>query len=277
MGNHAGRRQVAPPVRRRLRYPAPCAVCGVALPVGADALWDGVRKTATCGACLDGVSVDGAAGGVAGLSARKEGDRRRGSSAGADESRGSGLVARLRALGSPAVADRGAAWEKGAVGEERLGRALDRLVASGSVAVLHDRGVPDSRANIDHLVVTAAGVWVIDAKNYAGKVEVVGQSLRIDGRDRASKLVSGVHRQAGHVRQALSPTYAEVPVHEALCFVAGGRVRASGRGVIDDVVIGPPKDILRHLDNAGPWDDRWRNAIQHHLARRFRPAATPPP
>jgi hypothetical protein len=27
------------------------------------------------------------------------------------------------------------------------------------------------RANIDHLIVPSSGVWVVDAKNYAGRVE----------------------------------------------------------------------------------------------------------
>jgi len=42
------------------------------------------------------------------------------------------------------------AWDVGAVGEERLGRDLDRL-ASATVRLLHDRRIPRSKANIDHL------------------------------------------------------------------------------------------------------------------------------
>jgi hypothetical protein len=45
------------------------------------------------------------------------------------------------------------AWARGAVGEERLGLALDAL-ACPDVAVLHDRRIPRTRANIDHIVVT---------------------------------------------------------------------------------------------------------------------------
>lgn len=54
-------------------------------------------------------------------------------------------------------------WATGAVGEERLGARLDSLVAR-SIAVLHDRRFPGTRANIDHIAITTAGIWVIDAK-----------------------------------------------------------------------------------------------------------------
>lgn len=58
-----------------------------------------------------------------------------------------------------------AAWAVGAVGEERLGRALDRL-SSDTLRLLHDRRIPRSTANIDHLAVTSGGGYVIDAKKY---------------------------------------------------------------------------------------------------------------
>lgn len=59
------------------------------------------------------------------------------------------------------------AWDVGARGEERLGKGLDRL-RSDSLLLLHDRRVPRSTANIDHLAVTASGVFVIDAKKIVG-------------------------------------------------------------------------------------------------------------
>ena len=45
------------------------------------------------------------------------------------------------------------AWDVGAVGEERLGGRLTEL-AGDALRVLHDRRIPGSRANIDHLAVT---------------------------------------------------------------------------------------------------------------------------
>ena len=66
--------------------------------------------------------------------------------------------------------DAGRSWATGAVGEQTLGRALDALSTAG-VLVLHDRRLPGSKANIDHIAVTANGVWVIDAKRYRGLVD----------------------------------------------------------------------------------------------------------
>lgn len=65
--------------------------------------------------------------------------------------------------------------------DRRPGRADRRSrlndLASDTVLVLHDRRMrrPDGRlakSNIDHLVVCASGVWVIDAKAYDGQLEV---------------------------------------------------------------------------------------------------------
>ena len=61
------------------------------------------------------------------------------------------------------------AWRKGAEGEERLGRRLQKLERHG-FRVLHDRLVPGSRANVDHLVIGPTGLFAVDAKNYSGKL-----------------------------------------------------------------------------------------------------------
>src|SRR5690606_35761953 len=60
------------------------------------------------------------------------------------------------------------AWATGARGEELLGRRLDGLVDSG-VCVLHDRRIPGTKANIDHIAVCPGGVFVVDAKRYRGR------------------------------------------------------------------------------------------------------------
>lgn len=103
----------------------------------------------------------------------------------------------------------------GAVGEERLGARLDSL-ASASMAVLHDRRIPGSKANIDHIAITAAGIWVIDAKKYKGRPEsrIEGGILRprvekvLVGHRDCTKLVDGVLKQIGLVREVAG----DVPV-----------------------------------------------------------------
>jgi hypothetical protein len=48
---------------------------------------------------------------------------------------------------------------------------LEREVGDRVIA-LHDRVIAGTRGtNIDHLFIAPTGVWVVDAKAYAGKVE----------------------------------------------------------------------------------------------------------
>jgi len=101
------------------------------------------------------------------------------------------------------------AWAKGSEGERRLAAHL--LSALGERAVLlHDRNVPRTRSNIDHLAIAPSGVWVIDAKNYTGMVERrdIGGWLKSDlriyvgGRDR-TKVADGMGWQVDAVNDAL--------------------------------------------------------------------------
>src|ERR1700683_4372940 len=59
------------------------------------------------------------------------------------------------------------AWSTGAIGESMGGRRLDSLSGAGVIA-LHDRRIPRSVANIDHIAVGRSGVYIIDTKRYQG-------------------------------------------------------------------------------------------------------------
>ena len=156
-----------------------------------------------------------------GTSAQREYERRKAN----DEAK---LRAKWGKLGGIAVAlsdekQSTKAWSSGAAGEAAVGARLDGL-ASESIRVMHDRRIPLSKANIDHIVVTPGGVWVIDTKRYVGKApekRVEGGIIRprvellmVKGRDKRA-LVDGVLKQVAHVRQAVG----EVPVFGVLCFV----------------------------------------------------------
>jgi len=90
--------------------------------------------------------------------------------------------------------------------------------------LLHDRKVPGTRGNIDHLAVVASGVWVIDAKNYRGMVEHrdMGGWFRsdlrvyVDGRDR-TEVADGMRWQLDAVSTALDG--AVVPLKAAVCLI----------------------------------------------------------
>lgn len=113
-------------------------------------------------------------------------------------------------------------WARGADGEEHVAQSLAKHL-DPSVVVLHDRWIPPTRANIDHMAIAPTGVWVIDAKRYTGKVAVskpiFGHAkLTIAGRDK-SKLVDGLAKQVGLVQDVMATLAAEVAVRGALCFV----------------------------------------------------------
>jgi Nuclease-related domain len=60
-------------------------------------------------------------------------------------------------------------WQRGARGERRTARQLDRLTRHGWV-VFHDLAVPNSGANADHLIIGPAGVFLADSKNWRGRL-----------------------------------------------------------------------------------------------------------
>lgn len=263
-----------------LRRDGTCRLCGGALSVGTTAIYERQRKTVRCLDCpvagaegpADTAPLSAAAQpsqvevpaqpasaepvvehgeaeshanrGVAGASARREHDRRRAK----DEAR---LREKWGRLGGLAVAlsderQSTTAWARGAVGEERLGRRLDSLAPLG-VVTLHDRRIPRTRANIDHMVVTSRAVWVVDAKRYRGRPvkQVEGGILRprveklLVGRRDCTKLVDGALKQVGLVREVVG----DVPVVGALCFVDADWPLLGGAFTTRDVHVVWPKRL----------------------------------
>lgn len=137
------------------------------------------------------------------------------------------------------------AWKFGATGESKVGAHLEAFAAD-QIIVLHDRPIPRTRANIDHIVATRAGVWVVDAKRYHNKrpaLRVEGglfrprvERLIMDG-DR-TKLVDGVLRQLSFVSDLRGQQVGAVPVTGARRFVDadwpmfGGSFRTRGVEVL---------------------------------------------
>jgi Nuclease-related domain len=162
--------------------------------------------------------------GEAGASARREGQRRRAKRERETLDRHPRLGKLILAVSDEPQAVR--SWAKGAVGEEALGANLNKL-ASERLVILHDRRVPGSRANIDHIAIAPGGVFVIDAKHYSGRVDKrdlggwFSTDLRLYvGRRDCTKLVLGSEDQAEVVRDAIAPLgFADIPVRPVLCFV----------------------------------------------------------
>lgn len=266
--------------KMRLRRAGACRVCSVPLLAGTEAIYEAETKTVRCLECVpDTVSSEpGPSGanssrtesGVAGSSARREYERRKAK----DEEK---LREKWGRLGGLAVAlsderQSTKAWDRGAIGEELLGARLDTLATDG-IAILHDRRIPGSKANIDHIAITRGGIWVIDAKRYKGRPElkIEGGILRprvekllVGGRD-CTKLLDGVLKQVGLVRDLVG----DVPVTGVLCFVEADWPLIGGAFATRGVHVLWPKRLVKVLaeETAGDIDVA---AVRDSVATRFK-------
>lgn len=259
----------------RLRYAGTCATCGTAVGAGETAGYDVASKTVACMACLarTGVEVDL---GTAGASARAVYERktaRREQRIRAAHPRLGGLIL---ALTDEPQSTR--AWATGGRGESYLGAKLDAVPGA---TVLHDRRIPGTKANIDHIAVAPSGIYVIDAKNYTGRIELrstgpfgLGDKRLYVGRRDCTSLAEKMPRQIDAVRRATAglTESRDVPVIGVLCFVKGdwpllfppdryGEVRIEGEG-----------STSRLLASPGAVRPEQRSVIARHLALRLPPA-----
>ena len=216
-----------------LRYPSSCCVCGHPLPSKSKAYHDKASKTVTCQSCEPGATSDGPGelvsavpemfAGVPGAGPQREYERR----AARRDQRIEQTWGRLAPVAKffSEEPQHTTAFSKGADGERRLAAHLEREVGDRAV-FLNSRRIHNG--DIDHLAIAPSGIFVIDAKNYNGRVEArdVGNWRTIDRRlfvgDRdKSKLVEGMGKQIRAVRAALEPAVlGDTPVHAVLCFTA---------------------------------------------------------
>lgn len=283
------------PKRMKLRYAGTCSRCGAPLEAGELADYDRTSRTVACVACparralperAEATAaprhaltpdlppalevVDGTAGG----SAAREFDRRH-------DARQQRVQAAHPKIGKLLLAvfddpQSTTAWATGAVGEQQLGGML-AAIAGPTVRVLHDRRIPRSTANIDHLVVCPTGVYVIDAKRYLDKrpeLRVEGglirprqELLRVGGRDR-TKLVDGMNKQLGLVRAALADQ-PDVPVRGVLCFVGADWPIFGGSFIVHGVSVVWPKKLKASLLEPGPLDPGQIADLQWQLHAAF--------
>jgi hypothetical protein len=279
-----------------LRYAGACRVCRVELPAGAEAIYERSAKTVRCvtHAMTESVGreaeyvVDPADlvppepnasevpdSGAAGASARREFERRKARREERVRAKHPKLGGLLLAISDDPQST--SAWDVGALGEERLGRGLDQI-ASDTLRLLHDRRIPKSKANIDHLAVTASGVYVIDAKKYRGRphLKIEGGLLRprverllVGSRD-CTKLVDGALKQVDVVRGVLQDD--DVPVHGVLCFVEADWPLIGGAFTTRGVQTLWPKRLYPQLKAEGPLTSATIVEIHRRLAHTL-PAA----
>lgn len=283
----SGGESVSAEKRMALRYAGTCHLCGADLPARGQAIYEFATKTVRCIDCsgsaaaasenepadIAAAPLDEAAD-VAGGSARREYERRKDRREKRIRTSHPKLGGLILALSDEPQSTR--AWAIGAAGEQQLGTRLDGVV-SPTLQVLHDRRIPGTRANIDHIVVCSSGVFVIDAKKYKGRphVKVEGgvfrprvEKLLVGSRD-CTKIVEGVLKQVSLVSAALQETHQDVPVHGALCFVGADWPLFGGSFLIRGVRALWPKRLISRIGEAGPLAPGDIRPIVQRLAGRF--------
>ncbi len=229
-----------------LQHDDHCVACGVELPAGTRAYWRETDRVARCVYCQAGQAerraepthnrraTDPPSGpepsepstgdqplnsvGVAGRSAQRQHERR----AARELERKEEAAKATPTVQITPESQPTRAWKIGAEGERRAAEVLDKV---RGIRVLHDRRVPGSLANIDHIAVGPAGVFVIDSKNYSCRLEFrrgiarpTDVRLYFNNRKRL-KLFDGVRSQTEVVTTALGDEFRDVPVQGVLCFV----------------------------------------------------------
>ena len=280
----------------KLRRADTCVSCGAALAAGTVAYWDAGAKTVACLTCRgETTSVSEARApedvsvapreldrGTAGASARRRYERlhKRREQAAKDRmgKRLGGFYLTLSTEPQSTVA-----WAQGARGERLLGEYLEKLHDDETVVVLHDRRIPGSRANVDHIaVMRSGGVWAIDAKNYTGKVQRIdkGGWFSTDerlfvGRRDCTKLVAGMAKQVDAIKHALGePVMQEfdVTVKAALCFVDAEWSLFAKPFALDGVWIGWAKALGTRLQTEGALAPEHVQLLARRVAEALPPA-----
>lgn len=181
---------------------------------------------------------------------------------------GAGYLAKKLATPASVVA-----WKKGAMGEKIVAQRL-LAVPNELGLTLHDRRIPGSRANIDHIVVGPRGVFIIDAKNYSGALtfhregSFLSQSrvLRVNGRS-AANMIRGLNHQKSVVEKVLRSAGATADIVAVLCFVSAEWPAFASPQLVNDVVVCWPKKLPDIVGVKGPLTPAERQRLYEILAR----------
>jgi hypothetical protein len=287
--------EMAEPKIMALRRPDVCVVCATALDANTRAEWNPRRKVVTCLGCVERriqvepeqpsakatLTAPPFERGTPGASARRKYDKLHNQrEEHAKQKLGRHLGGVYLALSNEPQSTR--AWGIGSRGERLLGEYLESLHDESRVVVLHDRRIPGSRANIDHIAVCRNGIYAIDAKNYQGKVQRIDKGgwfstderLYVGARD-CTKLVGGMAKQVEAIRSGLGEALVqefEVNMKAALCFVDAEWSLFAKPFSLDSVWIGWAKALGQQMLADGPLDGAHLTTLARRVAAALPPA-----
>jgi len=149
-------------------------------------------------------------------------------------------LAAVLAVAVPVCRRRFSSFFKGARGEELVARELASLPAG--FTVLHGVRVPGasavSKEDCDHVVVGPPGVFLVETKNWSGRVTVAESRLLCDGREPSRPPLEQARSGAELLGRELSARCGlELAVRPVLCFATArlpaGPIEAEGVTICD--------------------------------------------
>jgi hypothetical protein len=254
----------------RLKYAGVCTACHKRLSIGTLAEYDFSTAKVRCIECADTDDP-----GTPGASALREFERRKSKAKAKSflEEAIGGLI-----LATNAEPQTTLAWAQGALGEQKLAQILSGIPG---VKALHDRRIPQSKANLDHIVVAPAGVFVIDAKLRHGLIQIrnVGsyfstERLLFVGSRNRSSMVEKMSWQVEQVQRALvAAGLRQVsPIVPVICFVDGTWPAGfAPPQQFNGVWLEDGRSIARFMSRRPVLDRDLVAGVHHALAQAFPP------
>jgi hypothetical protein len=164
------------------------------------------------------------------------------------------------------------AFVKGARGEELVARSLALLPESFTVfhgIAAHSRSlIPQGGADLDHVVVGPAEIFVIETKNWSGTITIENGDLVCDGEPPSRPPLDQVKDAATTLRTRLrSVLEAEIEITPILCF-ASGRLPAGQQGAAG-VLVCNIEQLPSIIQNSGetPLSEQTRQAVIQALKK----------
>lgn len=248
--------------------------CGTTIACGTTAGWSRIERRVICAGCLEAGSPSEnlvVEVGTPGASLDREYERR----AGARRAR---VLTRhprvgrllLHLVGEPRTTT---AFATGADGERIVAQKLVEHLGE-SALFLYNRtlGEGGARGDIDLIAIVPSGVWIVDAKKYAGRrirADRRRTTFVIDGR-RHAKLADSMDRQLTAVRAMTEAGPTQAPVQGAYCFVDADLPWT--RLTVRHVPAFSLRRLRKELQKPGNLGVDERIAIHRHLAHRLPPA-----
>jgi hypothetical protein len=158
-------------------------------------------------------------------------------------------------------------WFLGKRGESKVTEALKSL--PGDYVVLNDVVLPDSKGNVDHVLIGPNGVFAIETKNYSGHVKCEEERWFVNGQDIRS-LSKQAKRNSMAVRSSIGSLFASSPasvpyVVPLLVFVSSRAKLKLFKPTLAVLKLAELVAFVRDCDTKRPITPDERRAILYHL------------